>query len=333
MNYLPPYLSLQYTEDLLVTLQEEFGLDTNELSKATELLDSKLPPLVRPEILSFLFGISYRFIKTMSIDSHKYYRTYRIPKSAGGYRRIEAPRRFLKLIQKWIYINILSTRQLPPVITGFVRGKNIFSNAEPHKPNKNLMVIDIKDFFPSVTYQEVYKVFKSFGFQRKVTTLLTGLCTYNGLPQGAPTSPVIANLAFNPVDLALQDLAKGWDCNYTRYADDIAFSGNTTFSHKDINAVSQILGQSGFNINTRKTRIIGSGGRQILTGLVVNTCGLPPRDKRRRWRAMFHQASLEPPKYMGQSQSLKGIASFINEYNTELASSYMHIANHISELE
>ncbi|MFC2010146.1 reverse transcriptase family protein [Chloroflexota bacterium] len=334
MNYLPPYLSLQYTEDLLVTLQEEFGLDTTELSKATELLDSKLPPLVRPEILAFLFGISYRFIKTMSMNSHDYYRTYKIAKRAGGYRRIEAPRRFLKVIQKWIYLNILSTRQLPPAITGFVRGRNIFSNAEPHKPNKNLMVIDIKDFFPSVTYQEVYQVFKNFGFQRKVLTLLTGLCTLdNRLPQGAPTSPFIANLAFNPVDLALQDLAKGWDCTYTRYADDIAFSGNTTFSRKDIKAVSQILGQSGFNINTRKTRIIGSGGRQILTGLVVNASGLPPRYKRRRWRAMFHQASLEPVKYVGQAQSLKGIASFINEYNSELASNYIHIADQISELE
>ena len=167
-----------------------------------------------------------------------------------------------------------------------------------------------------------------------LTNIITGLCTLdNRLPQGAPTSPVIANLAFNSVDLALQDLAKGWDCTYTRYADDIAFSGNTTFSRKDTKAVSQILGQSGFDINTRKTRIIGSGGRQILTGLVVNASGLPPRDKRRRWRAMFHQASLEPPKYIGQSQSLKGIASFINEYNIGLASNYMHIASQISELE
>jgi retron-type reverse transcriptase len=334
MNNLPSSLSLQYTEDLLGTLQEEFALDTNELSKAKELLDNKLPPLVRPEILSFMFGISYRFIKTMSMNSQYYYRIYRIPKHSGGYRRIEAPRRYLKLIQRWIYINILSTRELPSVVTGFVQGKNIFSNAEPHKPNKNLMVIDIKDFFPSVTYQEVYKVFKSFGFRRKVLTLLTGLCTLNGrLPQGAPTSPTIANLAFTPVDLALQDLAKGWDCCYTRYADDIAFSGNTPFSRKDIKAVSDILEEWQFHINSRKTRIIGSGGRQILTGLVVNTSGLPPRDKRRRWRAMFHQASIEPSKHVGQSKNLKGIASFINEYDSEIAVKYFDVANKVAELE
>lgn len=334
MHDLPSSLSLRYTEDLLETLQEEFALDTNELSKAKELLDNKLPPLVRPEILSFMFGISYGFIKTMSINSQHYYRMYEIPKHSGGYRRIEAPRRYLKLIQRWIYINILSTRELPSVVTGFAPGKNIFSNAEPHKPNKNLMVIDIKDFFPSVTYQEVYKVFKSFGFQRKVLTLLTGLCTLDGrLPQGAPTSPAIANLVFGPVDLALQDLAKGWDCCYTRYADDIAFSGNMTFSRKDIKAVSEKLQEWDFFINPKKTRIIGSGGRQVLTGLVVNTSGLPPRSKRRRWRAMFHQASIEPSKFVGQSQNLKGIASFINEYAPELAVKYFDTANRLSELE
>lgn len=334
MKHLPPYLSLAYNKNILVTLKKEFYLDDEELSKAEELINNNLPPLVRPEILSFLFGVSYRFVKTMSLFPEKYYHKYRISKRAGGYRRIEAPRRFLKLIQRWIYINILNTRELPSPVTGFVHGKNIFSNAEPHKPNKNLMVIDIKDFFPSVTGKEVYKVFKSFGFPRKVSTLLTGLCTLdNRLPQGAPTSPVIANIVFNPIDLALQDSAKEWDCCYTRYADDIAFSGNEAFSRKDIKAVSDILKEWDFRINTKKTRIIGSGGRQILTGLVVNTSGLPMRDKRRRWRAMFHQATLDPSKYVGQSKSLKGIASFINGYDSKLATKYFGVANKVSELE
>jgi retron-type reverse transcriptase len=334
MNYLPPYLSLQYTEDILSTLHDECGLNTDELKKARELLDKKLPPIVRPDILSFLFGISYRFIKTMSNNSSYYYRVYRISKHAGGYRQIEAPRRFLKLIQRWIYTNILTTHEFPDCVTGFISGRNIFTNAEPHKKNKNLMVIDIKDFFPSVSGKEVYKVFKSFGFPRKVLTLLTGLCTFDDrLPQGAPTSPAIANLVFNPADLALQDLAKGWDCYYTRYADDIAFSGNTSFTRKDVKQVSDILKECGFSINPRKTRIIGGGGCQILTGLVVNSSGLPPREKRRKWRATFHQASIEPAKYVSQSQSLKGIASFINEYNSELATKYMQIANKIPETE
>lgn len=270
----------------------------------------------------------------MSQNSKKYYRIYKIPKKSGGHRRIEAPRRFIKLIQKWIYLYILSTRELPEAATGFVRGKNIFSNAEPHIPNKNLMVVDIKDFFPSISYQEVYRIFKSFGFPTKVNTLLTGLCTLNDtLPQGAPTSPVLANLVFAPTDLALQDLARSWNCAYSRYADDIAFSGNTPFAKQHIKAVSDILKDWGFRANRRKTRIIGGGGKQILTGLVVNTSGLPPRTKRRRWRAMFHQASIKPAKYLGQSQVLEGIASFINEYDHELSLKYSAIANSVSELE
>lgn len=334
MNYLPPYLSLQHTEDLISTLRDEFGLNTDEVSKANELLNNNLPPLVRPEILSFLFGISYRFLDAMSRSPGRYYRIYKILKHSGEFRQIEAPRRFLKLIQKWIYINILSTQQLPAAVTGFVRDKNIFSNAEPHKPNKNLMVIDIKNFFPSVHYEAVYKIFENLGYPSEVSTLLTGLCTlHRRLPQGAPTSPSIANLVFKPLDLVFQDLAAARDCSYTRYADDIAFSGNTQFSRKDIKIVSDKLKEWGFRINPMKTRIIGGSGRQILTGLVVNTSGLPPRQKRRRWRAMFHQASVDPSKFLGKSQTLTGISAFVNEYNPELASRYFDVSDKVADLE
>lgn len=333
MNYLPSYISLQYTEDLIGTLQNELGLDSGEISKAKELLNKNLPPLVKPEVLSFLFGISNRFIYSMSRSSEQYYRVYKISKKRGGTRQIEAPRRYLKLIQRWIHFYILRTHELPSAVTGFVRGENIFSNAEPHIPSKNLMVLDIKDFFPSVEWKEVVKIFKSFGFPIKVCYLLAGLCTFESrLPQGAPTSPTLANLAFLPVDRALQDLANGWNCVYTRYADDIAFSGDTPFSRKDMREVSKILREWGFHINYKKSRIIGSGGRQILAGLVVNTSGLPPRYKRRRWRAMFHKAELEPTKYLEQSSKLKGIAAFINEYNNELSTKYFKIADKIAEL-
>jgi len=334
MDYLPSYISLQYAEDLIGTIQKELGLDSDEISKARGLIDKNLPPLVRPEVLSFLFGVSNRLIYSMSSSSEQYYRVYKVSKRGGGTRQIEAPRRYLKLIQRWIHFYILRTHELPSTVTGFVRGKNIFSNAEPHLPSKNLMVLDIKNFFPSVEWKEVVKIFKSFGFPIKASRLLAGLCTFESrLPQGAPTSPTLANLAFLPIDRALQDLAEEWDCIYTRYADDIAFSGDLPFHRKDMREVSKIVRQWGFHINHKKSRIIGSGGRQILAGLVVNTSGLPPHYKRRRWRAIYHQASLEPTKYLGQSSKLKGIAAFVNEYNNELATNYFNIADRIAELE
>lgn len=334
MNYLPSSLSLQYTEDLLGTLQEEFGLDHDEVAKAKELLDNQLPPIVRTEILSFLFAVSYGLIHSLSTSPEKHYRVYKVPKTRGGKRQIEAPRRYLKLIQRWIHQNILIKHTLPSSVTGFVRGQNIFTNAKPHLPSKNIMIIDIKDFFPTISYKEVYKIFKNFGYPKRVATLLTRLCIFDSrLPQGAPTSPTLANLVFTPVDLALQDLAERWECVYTRYADDIAFSGNIQFSHREKKEVRGILQEFGFNINHRKSRIIGSGGRQILAGLVVNSNGLPPRYKRRQWRATYHQASLEPNKYIGKSSHLKGIASFVNEYNKDLAKEYFNIAGKVAELE
>lgn len=334
MYSLPLPVSLEYAEDLLGTLQTEFNLNSDELSHAQELLNSGLPPLVRPEILPFLFGISYSLILSMSGFSERYYRVYTVSKKGGGKRQIEAPRRYLKLIQRWIYLHILSKRQLPSMVTGFVHGKNIFSNAEPHKRSKNLMVVDIEDFFPSIDERQVSRIFRSFRFPIKVAHRLAGLCTFESrLPQGAPTSPALANLAFEPTDRALEDLARSWDCVYTRYADDIAFSGDTVFSYQAIEEVAQILQESRFSINYRKSRILGSGARQILAGLVVNKDGLPPRYKRRRWRAKFHQASLNPIKYIGQSSKLKGIAAFINEYDNVLAQKYWHIANQVAELE
>jgi RNA-directed DNA polymerase len=333
VRYLPSAISLQYSEDLLSTLAEELVFSPKELSEAQELVFKGLPPLVRPEVLAYLFGVSNRFLYSMCSFPEKYYRVYQIKKTGGGTRQIEAPRRFLKLVQRWINRHILSTQLPPPPITGFVQGKNIFSNAKPHLLNKNLMVLDIEDFFPSVHRRQIYKIFTSFGYSRKVANLLTGLCTYDlRLPQGAPTSPSLANLAFKFIDLALIDLAKSWDCVYTRYADDIAFSGNMFFSNLEKEGVRRIIEEYGFSVNERKCRIIGSGGRQMLAGLVVNISGLPLRSKRRSWRAMFHQASMEPSKYTEKYSFLKGIASYVNEYNTELASEYFTIAKKVSEL-
>lgn len=167
-----------------------------------------------------------------------------------------------------------------------------------------------------------------------MANVLTGLCVFcSRLPQGAPTSPALANLVFAPVDVILKDLADKWDCVYTRYADDLAFSGVIRFSSREKNEVKKILKQYGYRLNNKKCRIVGSGSRQILTGLIVNNSGLPPRNKRRKWRAMYHRASLEPSKYIGQSAYLKGLASFVNEYNHDIALEYFTVASNVAALE
>jgi len=334
MYRLPFAISLEKTSNLLKTIEHEFELDSREITLAKELLESGLPPLVRPQIVSYLFGISYTLVLSMSRNPQLHYRRYRIRKAAHGYRNIEAPRRFLKLVQRWIYDHILSNAPLPSSVHGFIPGRDIFSNVQPHLKSKNIMVIDIKDFFPSVKQRQVRRVFKELGFPVKVTTLLTNLCTLDGrLPQGAPTSPALANIVFSPVDNQLTNLAKEWECEYTRYADDLVFSGNVRFTNKHKLRAMKIIEEAGFRINARKTRIIGSGGRQIVAGLVANEKGLPPRSKRMEWRATFHQASLHPKRFEGEGLRLMGIAAFVNKYNSALSKQYKEIAQEVIKSE
>jgi len=334
MYRLPLAISLQKTDDLIQTLKTEFGLGPQEVSRANKLMASDLPPLVRPEIISFVFGISYSLLLSMSRNPENYYRTYKIKKYRGGTRQIEAPRRFLKLVQRWIYDYILGRVNMPISVHGFVLGKDIFSNVRVHLDSRNIMVVDIRDFFPSIGSKRVWHVFRELGFPVKVANRLTGLCTFQGrLPQGAPTSPALANIIFSPVDIDLVHLAEEWECNYTRYADDLVFSGTRVFSKGDVAHIAEILSESGFTINVKKSRIIGSGGRQMIAGLVANQKGFPPREKRMEWRALFHQATLYPTKYKGQGSRLAGIAAFVNNYDKALAQEYKQIAKKIMELE
>jgi len=334
MYRLPLAISLQKTDNLIETLETEFELGPREVARASKLVSSDLPPLVRPEIISFMFGISYSLLLSMSRNPEYYYRTYKIKKYGGGTRQIEAPRRFLKLVQRWIYDYILSGVNLPMSVHGFVPGKDIFSNARVHLDSRNIMVVDIQDFFPSIGSKSVRHVFSELHFPVKVANRLTGLSTFRDrLPQGAPTSPALANIIFSPVDVYLIHLAEEWECNYTRYADDLIFSGDRVFSKGDTAQISKILGESGFTINTKKTRIIGSGARQMITGLVANQKGFPPREKRMEWRAMFNQAKLNPVKYKGEGSRLAGIAAFVNMYDKALAQEYKQIAKKIMELD
>lgn len=334
MYRLPFAISLDKTTDLLKTIESEFRLDNREVILAEKLLESRLPPLVRPKILSYLFGISYSLLLSMSRWPEHYYRVYKIPKAGRGYRQIEAPRRFLKLIQRWIYDYMLSNISIPSPVHGFIPKRDIFTNARPHLPSKNLMVLDIKDFFPSIKQKQIRHIFKELGFPVKVTNRLTGLCTLEGrLPQGAPTSPALANIIFSPFDIEIINVAKEWDCEYTRYADDLIFSGNMKFTKKDMLRIVKLIEEAGFHINAKKSRIIGSGGRQIVAGLVVNEKGLPPRNKRMKWRATFHQASLNPEKYRGDGLKLMGIAAFVNRYDPTLSKKYKQVARNAIKLD
>ena len=336
MKHLPFLLSLENSPDVIETLKREFELKPYEVDKAKSLLEKGYPPLVRAEMLAYMLGVSNGLIVSLSKFQEKNYRIYEVKKAGGGTRVIEAPRSYLKMVQRWIYDYVLSRAELPEYITGFVPGKDIFGNANIHLKikKKNLMVVDIKDFFPSISERRVFRVLREFGFPVRVSYRLAGLCTLEKrLPQGAPTSPMLANIAFLPVDLRLEELARTWGCAYSRYADDIAFSGEEMFSRKDMDEVVRIIRDEGFEINDRKSRIVGSGGRQVLAGLGVNQIGKPLRKRRMFWRSRFRHAEKAPREFLDKVDELKGIVAYINQYDNELAKKYSEVIENIERCE
>jgi RNA-directed DNA polymerase len=202
-----------------------------------------------------------------------FYRTFQIPKKRGGERQIDAPYPSLKMVQNWIYNEILKKFRSHFAVNSFVAQKSIINNAKIHVNQPNILKIDIQDFFPSINFSTVFYLFYNFGYTRKVSFYLAKLCTLNdSIPQGAPTSPCISNLIFRDIDWQLYKLAKKSNLKYSRYADDICFSGIISKELKIniIRSIKKILIKRGFKVNNTKTAFLHKNQRQIVTGIIVN---------------------------------------------------------------
>ncbi len=213
---------------------------------------------------------------------HYHYRA--LAKGSGAIRLIEAPKPTLKELQRKILAEILNRIPAHPAVHGFRRGRSIKTYVSPHIGKRVVLKMDLQDFFPSITGARIQTVFRTMGYPEPVADLLGGICTnavpgYGDLykrphlPQGAPTSPALANLCAYRIDCRLTGLARSAQAEYTRYADDLAFSGDAHFERRverfSIH-VSAILEEEGFSVNHRKTRIMRQGVRQYLAGLVAN---------------------------------------------------------------
>ena len=247
-----------------------------------KLVKQSLPPIFDFRHLSLLLNINEYDLASIVNSPNSYYRTFDIPKKKGGFRTITAPHSSLKNIQKWIYYNILNNIKIHGCAHGFAPSKSILTNANVHINQKYLLKIDLKDFFPSIPMSYVLQLFKSLGYTSKVAFYLSSLCCYDGcLAQGSPVSPVISNVIAKHLDRRLYRIAKKYNLKYSRYADDIAFSGEC-ISVKFIEYVKGIITDCGFLVNDNKIRLYKEYGNKILTGLSLAT-GVPrlPRDYRR----------------------------------------------------
>lgn len=246
------------------------------------LIKQDLPPIFDFHHLCKLLGLKYDFVASIVNGPEKFYHSFEIPKRSGGKREITAPYPSLKFIQRWIYENILSKVKIHGCAHGFVNKRSILTNAKVHQNKKCLLKIDLKDFFPSIPKEWVIQVFKSLGYEHQVSFYLAALCCYeDALPQGSPASPVISNIIARHLDRRLYRVAKKFNLNYSRYADDIAFSGDE-INTKFVEYISAIIADCGLKINPSKIRLYKGRGSKILTGISLAT-GEPrlPRNYRR----------------------------------------------------
>jgi len=247
-----------------------------------------------------LKGLGYKEISKLR---HYQYRV--LAKQSGNIRLIEAPKRRLKEIQHRILNEILEKIPAHPTVHGFVKTRSIKTFAAPHTNQRIVLRMDLRDFFPSFIRARIQAMFRTMGYPESVADLLGGLCTtitprdvwtraafaedpfhlwesrwetqavyfQPHLPQGAPTSPALANLCAYRLDCRLAGLAEAAGATYTRYADDLAFSGGEDFEKRVARFsvhVAAIALEEGFKVHHRKTRIMRQGARQHLAGIVIN---------------------------------------------------------------
>jgi RNA-directed DNA polymerase len=252
------------------------------------------------------------------------YRYAFVPKRTGAPRLIEIPKPKLMAIQRRILHEILDLVPTHDSAHGFVSGRSCLSAAQVHAGESIVVTVDLKDFFLNTRLSRAHHIFRSLGYPWAVARVLTGLCSsctprsvfsrvpmaqrhdrltqkiYQSphLPQGAPTSPALANLAAWHFDVRVLGLAKTFGANYTRYADDLAFSGDPDFALKIkpfLAGIEDIAKSEGFMLNNRKTRIMRRGGCQRVTGIVVNDHINVPRAVFDELKATLHNCRRNGP--------------------------------------
>ena len=241
------------------------------LEYAKRLLANNLPVIFDKQHLALVIGMNLKDLTSFIVIDEKYlYRSIKIPKKLGGYREISVPIFDLKYLQRWILDNILDNMQPSQYATGFIKKRSIVDNATNHVGANYLLNLDLRNFFPTITFQSVFRLFFYYGYTKEVSYTLAKLCTHEGkLPQGSPASPAISNLVCLKLDERLSRLASSFSINYSRYADDMTFSGERGF-REFFPLVEKIIIEEGFAINDKKTRIAGKHQRQEITGLIIN---------------------------------------------------------------
>ena len=300
-------LFLQTSSRLIIWFRRPTTPNITRLNLESPVFFTKQPDHLHPSIhtlgdLADWLGVSqsqlHWFANIWRTDSatsdHLHHYHYQVlQKRDGRPRLIEKPKPTLKRLQRKIVDDILATLDTHPAAHGFCKDRNCLSHASLHVKKHYLFLFDIKDCFHSIGWAPVKSQFTKLGYPESVSTCLTALCTHSvlqppqlrlfepeqrerlrqrHLPQGAPTSPALVNTVLHTLDLRLSALADKLGLSYSRYADDIAMSGNT---HRDWRFLESVVGsiclQEGVKLNYKKSRVKRPHQKQRVTGIVVNS--------------------------------------------------------------
>lgn len=304
-------------------LTNRWGLPAlDDLAALARLVDLTIPELG-------WFADPRRLARGTTETRLQHYRVSHRVAPSGAIRVLEAPKLELKGMQRRLLRDLVSLVPPHPAARGFRPGGSVRSYAAPHAGRAVVIRLDLEAFFASVTVARVYGIWRTAGYPEPVAHYLAGLMTTvlprslwhtvprpassalldahwrlgrrlaaPHLPQGAPTSPALANLAAFRLDVRLTALAGSWGGRYTRYADDLAFSGGRgwgTGTSRLLDAVEEVVRDEGFRLNARKTGVMPRAGRQTLGGLVVNDSPRVARTEVDTLRAILHNCRRHGP--------------------------------------
>jgi hypothetical protein len=306
-----------------------------------------LPPWETANELAAAMELSLSELRWLTfhreVDSGSHYHSWKVPKRTGGERTITAPMPKLKALQRWALEHYFEKLPVHAAAHGFLPARSVLTNALAHVGADVVVKLDVKDFFPTITWQRVKGLLRKAGVTEPVATLLALLCTeaprqlveFRGqtlyvatgprcLPQGAPTSPAITNALCLRMDRRLSALARALGCTYTRYADDLTFSFKKTPERERlalgilVEKTKDVLKSEGFTLHGKKTQVLRRGAAQRVTGLTINPAGPQvasarvSRDVLRRLRAAIHNRQKGKPYREGESHAhLQGMAAWV----------------------
>ena len=312
--------------------------------------DLGLPAWNSPPELAKGLGLSVSRLRWLAyhaeVDTGSHYVRFTIPKRDGSARQITAPKPELKRVQRELLDRLLDRLTVHNAAHGFISNRSIQTNAIVHAGADVVVKVDIKDFFPSITFPRVKGLLRHAGLTEQVATVVALLCTESprdvvefartpgqmetlyvatgprALPQGSPASPMITNAICVRLDKRMAGLSRRHGFTYTRYADDLTFSfrGEKAPVGVLLHGVKSILSGEGFTLHDKKTTVMGGGTRQVVTGLVINkrpagseaAASRPPREVARKLRAAIHNRLQGKPSPAGESLAqLRGWAAFI----------------------